>query len=154
MKLTLDSSKLAARLAKAEKELPKKINMALEIVASEGARNIVDRALRGKGYRGNFAPYSPAYAAAKRRGWAASKGRESFSGDPSGKVNLTVSGNMLGNLREDGAKLVRSGLARIAFTRSTENKKAYFNNKKRPFFGFNSKDRKAFIKFFEKQIGI
>ena len=154
MKINLNSSKLQARLKKADEGLQKKIDTALEIVASEGARNIVDRALRGKGYKGNFAAYSPAYAAAKRRGWAASKGRESFSGDPSGKVNLTVSGEMLGNLREDGAKLVRSGLATIAFTRFSENKKAYFNNKKRPFFGFNSKDRKAFIKFFEKQIGI
>ena len=140
MKLTLDSSKLAARLAKAEKELPKKIDRALTIVASEGARNIVDRGNKGRGYKGTFAPYSPAYAKFRQK-----KGRQA------NPVDLNFTGQMWGSLTSG---LKTSGTASIFFADALGNKKAYFNNKKRPFFGFNSKDRKAFIKFFEKQIGI
>lgn len=151
MNLNISSSKLQARLNKADKELPKQIDRALQIIASEGARNIEERGQKGKGYKGSFIPYSASYAKAKRNGWRATSKREGFSGDPSGVVNLTLHGRMWAGLT---SKLAKKGMAEIYFSTADANKKAYFNNKKRPFFGFSNKDRIAFVKFFEKQIKI
>lgn len=140
MNLTLGSAKLTARLKRLEKDLPKKIDKALEIVASEGARNIIQRGNRGKGYLGRFAPYSPAYAKIRQK-----KGRQV------NYVDLNDTGQMWNSL---SSGMEKRGVAKIYFADALGNKKAYFNNKKRPFFGFSQKDKKALFKFFQAQIKI
>lgn len=138
MNITLGSAKLTARLKGLEQNLPKMIDEALEITASEGARNIIERGKKGKGYLGKFAPYSPAYAKIRQK-----KGRQVSY------VDLNDTGNMWGAL---SATMEKRGLAKIYFLDSISNKKAYFNNKTRPFFGFNRKDRKDLAKYFQAQI--
>jgi len=138
MKIELGSSKLTARLNRLEKDLPKKIDKALQIVASEGARNIVQRGNKGRGYLGRFAPYSPAYAKIRQK-----KGRQVAF------VDLNDTGQMWSSLT---STLESRGVAKIYFADATANRKGYFNNKKRPFFGFNSKDKKKLLTFFETQI--
>ena len=138
MNITLGSAKLTARLKQLENGLPEKIDKALEIVASEGARNIADRGKKGRGYKGVFAPYTPAYAKVRRK-----KGRQVAY------VDLNDTGKMWGGI---SAALEKRGIAKIYFIGENANKKAYFNNKKRPFFGFSDKDRRALLKFFQAQI--
>jgi hypothetical protein len=140
MNITLTSTKLTARLNSLDKGLQKQIDNALEITASEAARNIADRGKRGGGYLGKFAPYSPDYAKVRR-----AKGRQVSY------VDLTDTGQMWAGL---SATLERRGVAKIYFLNADANRKAYFNNKKRPFFGFNAKDKKALIKFFTSKIKI
>ena len=138
MNISLDSAKLKARLKKADATLSKQIDKALEITASEGARNIVNRGLKGKGYAGSFKPYSVAYAKFRKK-----KGRKDSP------VDLNFTGKMWASLI---GKRVSSKIAEISFTSADANRKAFFNNRERPFFGFNSKDKKALLTFFERQI--
>jgi hypothetical protein len=139
MKISLSSARLESRLKKLGRDLPKQIDKALGIVASEGARNIQDRGLRGKGYKGSFEQYSPAYAKFRQK-----KGRNVYP------VDLNFTGKMWAGLSSRNG----SGFAEIYFSNADANRKAYFNNKKRPFFGFNSSDKKKLMRFFEKQIKI
>ena len=140
MKINLNSSKLQARLKKADEGIQNQIDNALEIIAMEGARNIVQRGNKGKGYAGSFKPYSPAYAKFRQK-----KGRGVRP------VDLNFTGQMWAALKGDR---VKRGLAEISFIGKEANTKGYFNNQKRPFFGFNNKDIRKFVKFFEKQIKI
>jgi hypothetical protein len=140
MKINLNSSKLQARLKKADEGLQNQIDDALEITAQDAARNIADRGKKGRGYMGKFAPYTPAYAKVRR-----AKGRQVAY------VDLNDSGEMWGGI---SAALERTSVAKIYFIGKDANEKAYFNNKKRPFFGFNDKDKKDLIKFFKSMIKI
>lgn len=132
------------------RQYSKDIVNALSATAQQGIVTILDRTEKGKGYESRFKRYSPEYAQSKAEGWPRTKTRRAFGGDPSGKVNLMVSGNMLSSIKStvDKPKLT----AEIGFSRATEAKKAYWNNQSRPFFGFNQREKNFLRKFFYKRL--
>lgn len=138
----IDSKAFERRLDKAIRETPKVLNVALINTADKGKEKILTRTAKGYGYKGRFKKYSPEYAERKKTGW------KGFSGDPSGKVNLYVSGNMLRSIqtradRQEGT---------IYFSNPNAAKLALANNQTRPFFGFNQKEKRELVRFFRKRI--
>lgn len=144
----VDSAKVIAALEKAGEDLPKKIELALETVAALGAEIILDRTDQGRGIRGKFAPYSAKYAEAKRKGWPATKKRAKFSGDPTGVVNLQLHKQMLSSMQSKA----KGNEGQIYFSNPFAAMKAAFNNKKRPFFGFNNPEIKEIVDKFTQVI--
>lgn len=95
---------------------------------------IINRTLKGKDVKGSsFEAYTPEYAAYKK-----SKGRGK-------KVNLTYSGAMLQAISN---KRIVNGL-RFYFNASAETKKAFWNQRKRKFFGVDKQQ----IKYLKKKLG-
>ena len=135
MNISVASGSVMKRL---DVKLKPKIEKALGQIASEGARGIESRGLKGRGYKGSFKAYLPEYAKFRKK-----KGRKIAP------VDLNFTGQMWAALT---SKTVSDKSAEIYFTSKDANKKAYFNNKKRPFFGFNSKDKRKFRRFFEDAI--
>jgi hypothetical protein len=140
------TDKVQIMLTEAMKNMPLKVERALSVTAMIGINIILDRTEKGQGISGPFVRYTPAYARRKAQGWPIGKTQRSFSGDPSGIVNLNVRGEMLGSIKSQ-AKGMR---AVISFGRSAENNKAYWNNRKRPFFGFNGKEKLTLAKQFQR----
>ncbi len=148
IRLQTNAKEIARRVGKKGKELSASVKRALLITAQEGVNVIEDRTLKGIGIEKEFEPYSSRYREAKKKGWPRRGKRPSFSGDASGVVNLTVTGNMLGSM----TVRANSKQAEIFFSRVTEAKKAAMNNKKRPFFGFNDQEEKQLGKVFFKAL--
>lgn len=149
--LEIDTAEVERLFQQLGSQFSKNIGKALSASAQYGIAIIQDRTEDGIGYKGIFAPYSPSYARAKAKGWKRSSPkaktyRKAFGGDASGKVNLMVHGTMLSSMRSklNGAALS----AEIYFSRASEAKKAAQNNAKRPFFGFNEREKNKVRKFF------
>lgn len=138
MKVEVDATKVTALLDREIKATPKKIDRALSMTAQQGINVIVDRTEKGIGYKGAFAPYTPAYAK-----FRAKKGRKVAP------VDLNFSGNMLSSI---ASRRVSKGVYEIYFTRAVEARKGAFNNIKRPFFGFNPKEKGNLSRFFRKAV--
>ena len=129
---------IKSRLTEIQNDLgAPKINNALHKGALLGSTIIKKRTVKGMGINTRLRPYSPKYAQMKRTGWKATKSRPSFSGDSSGVVNLTVSGEMLNAMTGFKGNLE----SYVGFTSSTEAKKALGNHQTRRFFGFSAKER-------------
>lgn len=137
MDMTFDSKALEAKLRKIEKQMPKKLDDALHATAGFGVQIIKRRTAKGIGYKGTFEPYSARYAQHKmeERGGTA-------------KPNLFYTGQMLGSLQHFKGRAE----ATIGFTRKVESKKAYWNNKTRPFMGFSRNEKDRLIKFMKKRL--
>jgi hypothetical protein len=137
MDMTFDSKALEAKLRKIERQMPKKLDDALHATAGLGVQIIKKRTAKGIGYKGTFAPYSARYAQHKteERGGTA-------------KPNLFYTGRMLGSLQNFKGRAE----ATIGFTRATESKKAFFNNKTRPFMGFTRNEKDRLINFMKKRL--
>lgn len=151
--ISLSTAGVAKRLQQIERDLPRALDTALYATAQHAENLILDRTREGRGIKGTFRPYSARYAKAKRDGWPASKEgaktyRSAFSGDRSGVVNLNVTGSMLNAM----TAIKGRGYAEIKFTRAAESKKAYFNNKLRPFFGFNATERRQLTEFMKRRL--
>ena len=148
-----NTAKVELKLDEIMKTMPQKVERALKITAMTGINIIQDRTARGVGIKGPFARYSPGYAKAKAQGWPNANERPAFSGDPSGIVNLNVTGQMTG-----GMSVKAKGFsAQIYFPSALNNKKAFWNQymKKspryaRPFFGFNPKEKSTLAKQFQR----
>ena len=125
------------RIGKKGDELSESVKKALSITALAG-RNIIEaRTSKGVGYKGGaFEGYSPTYAA-----FRASKGRGS-------RPDLEFTGQMMSSMTTKA----NSKQAEIFFTRATASKKAAMNNKTRPFFGFNSREKKRLGEIFFKAL--
>ena len=131
---------------KRQEEIKAGIKLALSKTAQVGINIIQDRTEKGQGYEGKFKPYSKGYSIAKKNGWPRSKDRRSFSGDPSGIVNLNVTGTMIGGMTSKA----NSSRAVIFFTNPKITKRAAKNDSIRPFFGFNRLEEKQLAKTFER----
>jgi len=138
MKVEVNATRVTALLDREIKATPKKIDRALSMTAQQGINVILDRTEKGIGYIGRFAPYTPAYAK-----FRAKKGLKVSP------VDLNFSDNMLSSI---ASRRVSKGLYEIYFTRAVEAKKAVFNNIKRPFFGFNTKEKGNLSRFFRKAV--
>lgn len=150
MKITLqaDFSKVEKELKKTQVQMNLMVNRSLLRTAQFGTQIILDRTEKGIGVDGPFKRYSPAYAKAKAEGWSkAGTTRRAFGGDSSGIVNLTVHGEMLSSIQQ---RSLGSNTVEIFFGRSTEAKKAAFNQKTRKFFGFNRAEMDRLQAFFIK----
>lgn len=146
----IDTKEVDRLFKKLGRQYSKDIVHALSATAQQGIVMILDRTQKGKGYQNRFKSYTPQYARSKAEGWPRTKTRRAFGGDPSGTVNLMVSGNMLSSIR---SKVDKPNLtAELGFTRATEAKKAYWNNQQRPFFGFNQREKNFLRKFFYKRL--
>ena len=149
MKVRVDATRVTGLLDNTIKALPEDIDRALAKTALAGIQVIEERTARGTGYLGKFAPYDPQYARAKAQGWPRTNTRRAFGGDPSGIVNLTVHNEMLSSMAQ---RRVSQGVREIYFTRATEARKAYYNNLKRKFFGFNQTEKRRLGQFFRKAL--
>ena len=137
VKIKTNVDKVAKNLDKQAKDIEKAMRRALSVTAQEGVNIIEKRTARGVGFKGGeFEPYTKEYAdyrKSKRRGV---------------KPNLEFTGEMLGSMTTKA----NSREANIFFTRATESKKAAMNNKTRPFFGFNKKEKQQLTDIFFKVI--
>lgn len=149
--IEFDAKKLDRRLDKLLREMPAVVDKALIQTAQFGTDLIEDRTAKGFGYSGKFKPYTPEYIKRKGQGWRSTDRTIGFGGAPTSPVNLSLRGEMLGSM---ASKKVKTGVARIYFTRAPEAKKAAFNNKTRPFFGFNDLEQNRLRKFFANRIKV
>lgn len=133
----LDLSGIQQKLAQMERDLPRQLDKALLQTAVKGVGIIKKRTNAGRGINKYFKRYTPKYAAFRRK-----KGRQVSP------VNLQFTGRMLGAMQAFGHR----GYAEISFTRAEESKKAYFNNQKRPFFGFNKTEKRQLLEFMKKRL--
>jgi len=145
----IDAKRLHTYIKRAIKDMPQEIDRALYKTSQQGVNVILNRTEKGTGTDGAFKRYTPAYATIKAEGWPGTKTRRAFGGDPSGVVNLMVSGNMLSSMTATKPKNHRS---RITFSRATEAKKAFWNNQQRKFFEFNQKEVNKLSSFFRKEL--
>lgn len=137
VKITTNVDKVAKALEKQGKDIDKAMQRALSITAQEGVNIIEKRTARGIGFKGGqFEPYTPEYARYRRQN------RRGV------KPNLEFTGEMLGSMTTKANRRE----ANIFFTRATESKKAAMNNKTRPFFGFNKKEKQQLTDIFFKVI--
>ena len=121
-----DLTQITAKQKRAvESALPK----AILRVAGLGRQIIKQRTSKGTGISGAFPAYSPQYIKFRRE-----KLRKS---DPT-KVNLNATGQMLRSMQ---VKSESSRRAVIFFDNQQATKKANFNQRTRPFMGFNSKEK-------------
>ena len=148
LELSINTSDIKKRIATYQGDIDASIDKAVFRAANAGIALMLNRTERGQGINSAFAPYSTRYANLKKQGWAGGNGRSAFSGDPSGEVNLTVTGRMLSSL----IAVKRRGYAEIKFSNGESAKKAYFNNRRRPFFGFNSQERKQLTSIMRREI--
>jgi hypothetical protein len=150
MKIEFDinTKEIAARMAAYEGDVDKNIDTALYATAQHAVAIILDRTEAGMGVLGIFKPYSASYAKAKKEGWPASARRSAFSGDPSGKVNLNVTGEMTGAMMSVKGR----GFAEIKFSNPRASRKAYFNNKTRYFFGLNATEKKRLTTYLKSRL--
>ena len=118
------------------RELKRLQKRGLSRVAQIGINMILARTADGVGFKdGAFRPYSPAYAAFK-----SSRGGIT--------PNLFLSGNMLGAMTSKA----NHRRAVIFFSRAKESKKAAFNNKTRPFFGFSRDEERQLLRHLDRFI--
>lgn len=133
--IDIDARGLEAALKNASRDIESQIQKSLLKTAQFGTQIILDRTERGIGYEGKFKSYSAPYAK-----FRAKKGRGS-------NPDLNFSGRMLGDIQQASES---KNVAKIYFGRAQEAKKAAFNNKLRPFFGFNSTEKDRLRRFFDK----
>lgn len=134
--ISLNDKAIRQRLAEMERDLPDNLDKALAQTAFYGSNIIADRTKAGRGISGIFKPYSPQYAEFRRE-----NGRGA-------NVDLNYTGQMMSSL----TAFKRRGYAEIRFSNALANKKAYFNNKTRPFFGFNTTEKRQLLEFMKKRL--
>ncbi len=119
---------------------PKKaIKDALLRTGQKGANLILNRTAKSRGIQdAPFKAYSESYAK-----WRAKRGKTR-------KPTLFNKGQMLSAIRAKAS----SEKATIFFSSAAESKKAAFNQKTRPFFGFSRKDKGELAKFFIRNLKV
>jgi len=122
-------SRFKTRLNRA---IPKALNRSGE----KTVETILDRTKRGVGLRGAFKRYSDEYRETRQE---AGRGT---------KPDLNFSGRMLSNLDVEKKSTNR---VLVTFKRREEEKKAKYNQKKRPFMGVRPQEKKFIVNAFVKQ---
>jgi hypothetical protein len=115
----------------------KGVNRAIGRTASLGKQIILRRTKAGDGFDGAFKGYSGSYISALEK-----------KGFPTSPVDLFATGQMLGSMQ---VETLNRRTARIYFSNPEASKKAAFNNKTRPFFGFSDKEEGRLGRFFRKE---
>jgi hypothetical protein len=140
LSINIDTSEVDRHFARLGRQFSKDIAKGLSATAQRGTNIILDRTEKGRGYLAPFPAYTQEYAAFRSK-----KGRSTTP-------DLNFSGKMLGSMRSKVNKPEMT--ADIYFSRVAEAKKAAANNKKRPFFGFNDKEKNYLRKWFYKYLSL
>ncbi len=122
----------------AKRDISRGITRAIGRTGTLGKQIILDRTKLGKGINSAFKPYTPEYMAIL-----------SEEGKPNSPVDLFNTGQMLRSMQ---SKQLNSRTAQIYFDNPEAAKKAAFNNKSRPFFGFNAKEEQRLSTYFRKEM--
>lgn len=137
VKVTTNSAKIRAALKKESATMKAKMQTGLSRVAQQGINIIQDRMDSSKTIMGGrFKPYTEKYAAFRR-----ASGKQPH-------VNLQFTRGM----RNAMTTKATSKKAEIFFTTGDEAKKAAFNDKTRPFFGFSKDEITDLSKIFLRAI--
>jgi hypothetical protein len=120
------------------RDIKRGITRGLGQAALKGKDIIDTRTGEGRGFKGKFAPYPEKYIKSLKR-----------AGYPTFPVDLENEGDMLRSMQ---AKVTKSDEAMLFFDSAKEAKKAAFNNRTRPFFGFNRKEEREIGDVFRKQL--
>lgn len=139
MKINLSSPGAMNQLSKLLKAQAAGIDKAILNTALRGTSIIKKRTQKGIGYvGGQFEKYSDSRAKARQE-----------RGLKTSVVDLMDTGKMLGSMQ-----VRKSGRtsAQIYFVGAESNKKAYFNNRIRPFFGFNQSEANTLFDHFMKRL--
>lgn len=145
----IDSKKLEGHLKKAITETPRVVAMAMDRTAGTASNDLIKRTQKGQGVDGPLRAYARKYAEAKRKGWGGTKSRRGFGGDSSGVVNLTLHGDMTGDVVPFPAKIISGKIeAYIAPARASEKRKVFYTDRVRHWWGFSSKEQKYISRIF------
>ena len=133
--IKIDSKEVEAMFKRVNKQFSRDIVKALDVTSQKGIEMILNRTAKGRGYQTRFPSYNPQYAKFRQK-----KGRQSKF------VDLNFTGKMTGAIRRkmDKPRLT----AEIGFTRAAEATKAFYTNKKRPWFGFSTREQNFLKRFF------
>jgi len=138
LQITTTPSNLAEVSKDAQKGIFKAIPRAVLRTGVEGLDIILSRTKRGQGADGPFKEYTPSYMKALKN-----------KGKPTSPVDLFNTGQMVRSMQ---TRRKDKRTAEIYFSNPFAAKKAAFNDKTRPFFGFNRQEEKALGEFFRKQL--
>ena len=135
--ITTNSAKVRKALKDAGDEVKAKTKLGLSRAAQQGINIIQDRMDKGQEIEGGkFKPYTEKYAA-----FRAKEGKQPFP-------NLQFTRGM----RNAMTTRANSRMAEIFFTTGDEAKKAAFNDKSRPFFGFSNDEENKLSDIFFKAV--
>ena len=138
--VSIDTSEVDALFKRLDRQFSKDIVKGLAATSQRGIGMILDRTAKGIGYKGRFPSYTSQYALFRSK-----TGR-------SARPDLNYTGKMLGSIK---SKVIKPELtAEINFSRLAEAKKAAWNNQKRPFFGFNEREKNYLRRWFYKYLRI
>jgi len=129
LNLEITPKDLTQITAKQKKAIKTALPKAILRVAGLGQEIIKQRTSEGKGINGAFPAYSPKYIKFRE---------EKLRKEKPTKVNLNAKGQMLRSMQ---VKSESSRRAVIFFDNQQATKKANFNQRTRPFMGFNSKEK-------------
>lgn len=134
---------IAKRVQKRGRALRNSIKLALSRTAQQGIVIIEDNLNKGRGYKGPFKPYTLDYAK-----WKVKPVDQGGGGHSSIKPNLQLTNLMVGAFTTKA----NDKRSQIFFSNFDANEKAAFNNKSRPFMGFNRRDEKRLRNVFERNL--
>jgi hypothetical protein len=137
IKVDLKPKDIEGLMRSERKSVEKGVNRAIGRTASLGKQIILRRTKTGQGFEGAFDGYSGGYVKALER-----------KGFPTSPVDLFATGQMLNSMQ---VETLNRRTARIYFSNPEASKKAAFNNRSRPFFGFNDKEEDRLGRFFRKE---
>ena len=142
LSITIKPRDLAKIAKQEERDIKRGIDKAIGRVGSLGKQIILKRTKDGVGFdgpwRAPFNKYSKGYL----------KFLES-KGYPEDPIDLYASGQMIRSMQ---VRRKNSRTAEIYFDNPEAAKKAAFNNKTRPFFGFSDKEEDRLVALFRKEM--
>lgn len=119
------------------KSIDAKTKKAIARAVSGFTKSLKERTQNGTGLKGGFKSYSAEY-----KKYKISKQKDPF------KVNLRDSGSMMLSL----TSRISGNAGYVYFNGGENNKKAYFNNQTRPFFGVVKKEQKEIDEIFTRYL--
>lgn len=120
-----------------QKQVSTKMRKALAVAGTQALTMIKRRTNKGQGLDGKFKPYSKEYQKYK-----VGKGKSP------NVVNLRDTATMMTSM----TSRIQGDTALIYFATSESNKKAYFNNKLRPFFDLTREEQKKIGNIFTRYL--
>lgn len=125
------------RVTTLQKQVSDKMRKALAVAGTQALTMIKRRTNKGQGLDGKFKPYSKEY-----KKYKAEKGKST------NVVNLRDTATMMTSM----ISRIQGDTALIYFATSESNKKAYFNNKLRPFFDLTKEEQKKIGNTFSRYL--
>lgn len=138
LQVTIKPRDLVKITKQERRDIKRGIDKAIGRVGSLGKQIILQRTKVGEGVDGPFKPYTAAYMS-----------KLAVEGKPDSPVDLFNTGQMLRSMQ---VRQVNTRTAEIYFDNPEAAKKAAFNDRTRPFFGFNAKEEDRLVALFRREI--